>query len=262
MDPVGPNSSYIRILMILRSKLYLNQFLSCCLLLAGWFTICNMMNSGNKTFADAVRCNALIRPNTIKCLGLEFKHRRIEGDGNCLYHAIAFWVYDNENLHDRVRNEIVTYAKSRWAELGAMALLCYPQCKTVHDCTKFMSKDKEYGGQYEVVMASKLYMRPIYTYNKFSKSFIVDCPVYADHRAPILLWYDFVGAHYEVILEKNERHYEVVNRHPTEPNVTQDPNDVSLNNANCGDNASPDPNPKPKSTPSPNPNPNPTPNPK
>ena len=195
------------------------------------------MNAGKKSFADAVRCSGLIRPNIITCLGLEFKHRRIEGDGNCLYHAIAFWVYDNESLHDRVRNEIVTYAMSRWAELGAMALLCYPHCKTAHDYMKFMSKDKEYGGQFEVVMALKLYMRPIYTYNKLSKSFIADCPVYADYGAPILLWYDFAGAHYEVILEKSGRHYEVVNRLPTEPNITQDPNDVSSNNLDCSDNA-------------------------
>ena len=86
------------------SKPRLTLFILITLLL---FINLNMACLGSRTFADAVRCRDLIRPDTIDCLGLQFNHRRIGGDGNCLFRSIAFWVYDDEECHNRVRNEVV-----------------------------------------------------------------------------------------------------------------------------------------------------------
>ena len=113
-----------------------------------------MVHVGSKSFADVTRCQDLIRPHMIECLGLRFNHRRIGGDRNCLFRSVAFWVYNDENDHDRVRSEVVSYARDRWNVLGTMVKLCYPQCRSAHDYVMFMGELRVYGGQFELLAAN------------------------------------------------------------------------------------------------------------
>ena len=157
-----------------------------------------MLSRDGRSYAGIVAGNNLQSTGVIQCLGLQFIRYRIRGDGNCYFRSVAAWIYGNEEQHGRVRRELMEYARYRWAELSGMCKMCYPQCDTVNAYVAYMGKSCTYAGQFELVATSKLYNRIICTYNKNSRSFIIERPRNAGNE-PILLYYDFEGQHYEVL---------------------------------------------------------------
>ena len=61
-----------------------------------------------------------------------------------------------------------------------------------------MGKQREFGGQLEILVASEIYKRPVLIYNRSSKSFISE-NVSSSNESPFVLWYDFAAQHYEVL---------------------------------------------------------------
>ena len=66
-----------------------------------------------RSFADVVRgklWSGLRVKGSIRCLGMEFTHIGVQGDGNCFYRCLSVWLYGSEGGYNKVRRDVVSYA--------------------------------------------------------------------------------------------------------------------------------------------------------
>jgi hypothetical protein len=77
----------------------------------------------------------------------------VEGDGNCLFRAIAFQLWDDEALWYRVRAEVVEYIKIHRDHFE-----CFVEDdEPFEDYVARMSSPAEWGGNQEIFAAAQLY---------------------------------------------------------------------------------------------------------
>ena len=94
-------------------------------------------------------------------LGLELKKFSlvavdIVGDGNCLFRSISDQIYGSQGSHAEIRQEICNHIEKR-KEI-------YADFMTDSNHVQIMRKDGIYGGNLELVAASRLYKRNIHVY--------------------------------------------------------------------------------------------------
>ena len=87
-----------------------------------------------------------------------------EGDGNCGYRALALQIYENENFHYKIREDIYNYLKlneSNFSELNFQIELMFVTAK------EYIEKVKEDGfwmGDLEMSVVNKIYEATLYVY--------------------------------------------------------------------------------------------------
>lgn len=84
------------------------------------------------------------------------------GDGNCLFRAISFAIYQNQDMHSKIRTDITNMIKNNKHKFKPF--ITGPQSIDTH--VSNMSKLGTWGTQVELIAASTLYNIPIYVASK------------------------------------------------------------------------------------------------
>lgn len=100
----------------------------------------------------------------LSALPLDLKSQRrtihyIQGDGNCLFRALAHIIYGNELFHLKMRQILVEFTKNNEDILKYFVL-----SGTFSDHLEQMKNDRVWGTQVELYAAATLFMLPIYVY--------------------------------------------------------------------------------------------------
>ncbi|AXS67748.1 p87/vp80 [Cryptophlebia peltastica nucleopolyhedrovirus] len=83
---------------------------------------------------------------------------KIGADGACLFRAIALFKYGDQNMHLRVRDEIVKYVIENWDDFSNYTCDETTNCyKSIYEYEKFMSQPQTYGSTTELYAASIIY---------------------------------------------------------------------------------------------------------
>ena len=85
------------------------------------------------------------------------EHRKVQGDGNCLFRSLSLALYDTENEHVKVRREIVGNL-----EKNKELYKPYIDGENFERHIEKMARDGEWGTQAELFAASETFKRDIY----------------------------------------------------------------------------------------------------
>jgi OTU domain-containing protein 3 len=105
----------------------------------------------------------------------------IEADGNCLFRSISDQLYhDFGNNHAEIRDEICNFMEGHKDEFSLFLVLDDEDAKGEEDAADFeeyiqnMRKDGEWGGNLELVAASRMYRRNITVYSANLSAFTIE----------------------------------------------------------------------------------------
>ena len=103
------------------------------------------MAMGRRSYADACKVvpskeQALFSQKEVTIRGKHFVHEVIRGDGNCLFRSIAHLIYGNQNVHEKVRCELVDFAQMNWEKYKEILEKYYPECVASRDYRELMGK--------------------------------------------------------------------------------------------------------------------------
>lgn len=121
--------------------------------------------------------------------------KRMTGDGNCLFRAVADQVYGDAEMHDEVRSRCMDYMEKEREHYSQFV---------AEDFTEYVrrkKRDKVFGNHLEIQAISEIYNRPIEVYayghrepiNIFHKHYFTE-------YAPIRLSYHW-GNHYNSVID-------------------------------------------------------------
>ena len=85
------------------------------------------------------------------------KMHTIEGDGNCLFRCISYYIFGDENQHLKIRSLLVEFMENNPEYFSAH---CHPA--SVSDHTKRMRNNYVWGTHCEIVAAALLFKVPIF----------------------------------------------------------------------------------------------------
>ena len=90
----------------------------------------------------------------------------ITGDGNCLFRSLSYGYYGSEEEHKSIRKEIVHYVTNNWEDfVEQLSATCVEnRYISAEDYEKRMSKDGEYGTDFELAMFVNLYETKVILY--------------------------------------------------------------------------------------------------
>ena len=83
--------------------------------------------------------------------------RAIQGDGNCLFHALSTIICNNENSHQHIRRLLVAFSRHNKEHLKAF---CHPV--PIKEHINGMEKDRVWGTDLEIHAAAALWQVKIY----------------------------------------------------------------------------------------------------
>jgi hypothetical protein len=95
----------------------------------------------------------------------------IHGDGNCLFRAVSYCIYGNQNYHRELRLETIKNVVEKWSLCGQFIVgdSAYPESiQNARDYQRVMSKNGEYGGHAELHSLSNLF--PNCTFRIYSEN--------------------------------------------------------------------------------------------
>ncbi|GAB4859803.1 OVARIAN TUMOR DOMAIN-containing deubiquitinating enzyme 6 [Ancistrocladus abbreviatus] len=124
--------------------------------------------------------------------GLEVK--RMVGDGNCLFRAVADQVYGDSEAHDLTRQMCIDYMereRDHFSEFITEGFTSY--CKRKR-------RDKVYGNNVEIQALSEMYNRPIHIYSYSTEPINIFHGSYNTDLPPIRLSYHH-GNHYNSLVD-------------------------------------------------------------
>ena len=93
-----------------------------------------------------------------------FELENVEGDGNCGYRALVMQIYENENFHYKIREDIYNYLKlnaSNFAELNFQIVLMFVTAKEYIEKVK---EDDFWMGDLVMSVVNKIYEATLYVY--------------------------------------------------------------------------------------------------
>ena len=84
---------------------------------------------------------------------------KILGDGSCLFRALSYLLFGNEERHLQIRVEIVEYIMGRWEEyqMRTCDVVGNPYT-TCHDYEQAMTRRETYGSACEIQAASEIFL--------------------------------------------------------------------------------------------------------
>ena len=123
----------------------------------------------------------------------------IEGDGNCLFRSISYCYYGTAVYHANVRELLVDHVADNWSTYRSSAINDHQVYSAGAYRTK-MSQDGAWGGEVEIVAATKVYYRNFRIYTDVENYFTIEkqgvrqdiCALYYDKS------------------KENQEHYSVV----------------------------------------------------
>ena len=129
------------------------------------------------------------------CEDLGYVRRRIVGDGNCLFRCLAERVLGDEDLHGRVRNEIVDAVSRDPSKVrGFLEESFEAYCHR-------MRLDAVWGGELELRTAAVLYERNIIVYSLMHPPICIESRSGIDDMIPVLY---FNQCHYDLLYTVEE----------------------------------------------------------
>uniref|UniRef100_A0A7S1FUY1 OTU domain-containing protein n=1 Tax=Corethron hystrix TaxID=216773 RepID=A0A7S1FUY1_9STRA len=146
----------------------------------------NRLSEGNASIDDSqFRSEILMSSKSI---------REMAADGNCLFRALSDQLFfDWGRLHDQVRSDVMDYIEESPDEFK---FFLYSEDddddddedidEIFRDYVKSMREDAEWGGDVEIVAASRLYRRDITVYSPFG-ALNITCTDEKKNDCPILL---------------------------------------------------------------------------
>lgn len=81
----------------------------------------------------------------------------VEGDGNCLMRCLAVFVYKNENMHIKVRSDIVEYLNKHKNDYIDIEFDTEDGKKNINEYIKYISNLYVWGGELEKYAAQAIY---------------------------------------------------------------------------------------------------------
>ncbi|XP_076636321.1 uncharacterized protein LOC143349165 isoform X2 [Colletes latitarsis] len=103
----------------------------------------------------------------LRCAEGTFRVHNIYGDGNCMFRAISYILWRNEDEHRYLRSMVVRHIKENWYEYGAfvMAEWSIPERKTYCD---YMSTVGTFASELECTVATKIYYMNLSIYREIN----------------------------------------------------------------------------------------------
>jgi len=92
-----------------------------------------------------------------------FRIYHVDGDGNCLFRAIAFFIYGSVDQHERARAEIVEQVMTHW---GAYTASMPNELNDPLSYAQRLLGINDYGDHVEITAAEVLYNRPFYVWDQ------------------------------------------------------------------------------------------------
>ena len=140
----------------------------------------------------------------------------IAGDGNCLFRAIAFFIYGTVDAHDRTRLEIVDEVLQNWVQYAEAVR--HIDAGPVEYRQRLLGR-QDYGDYVEIIAAEKLYNRPIFVWDQANAnlSYTPSHGFFENDRNPdalaaegfpigaVLLAHNEAGQHYSIVLHPDHK---------------------------------------------------------
>eukprot|EP00762_Andalucia_godoyi_P000085 ANDGO_02302.mRNA.1 hypothetical protein len=106
-----------------------------------------------------------------KLFDLKLKVRDVVGDGNCLFRSISFWYCGSENMHEEVRQRVCEFMNLQqdWFSL----FVENDETWVSYICR--MEKEGTWGGNLELVAASRLYKVHIVVHQTSGPALSIEC---------------------------------------------------------------------------------------
>ncbi|KAL6075284.1 OTU domain-containing protein [Balamuthia mandrillaris] len=123
--------------------------------------------------------------------------RRMKGDGNCLFRAVADQVYGDQEMHDIIRKNCMDFMQGESAHYSQFI------AENFDDYIRRKRQDKEYGNNIELQALTELFNRPIqlYAYGH-EKPLNIFHGTYTTDNPPLRLSYHH-GNHYNSVVDPN-----------------------------------------------------------
>lgn len=96
---------------------------------------------------------------------------KIVPDGNCLFRALSYGFFNNQEKHKKVRESIVRYVIKNWSEYVGFIVGDESHSeliKSSSDYYRYMSKNGIHAGDVELTAAAKIYKIRFFVYRSDS----------------------------------------------------------------------------------------------
>lgn len=138
-----------------------------------------------------------------------FNVREIIADGNCLFRALSFCLYQTEDNHSDVRNKIVRHVVGNWScyEPFIIGDVSYGSLvSNESDYSSVMTKNGTYGSHVELVAATKIFNVFITIMHSHDSS-VTEIGLNTRNKIKVNLLYEGNGydGHYSVLLKKGSK---------------------------------------------------------
>ncbi|XP_012061176.1 PREDICTED: uncharacterized protein LOC105624420 [Atta cephalotes] len=101
----------------------------------------------------------------LRCNEGTFRVRKIYGDGNCMFRAISYILWRNEEEHQSLRAMVVQHIKDNWREYGPFVIAEW----NISDCQEYydyMSLIGTFASELECTVATKLHRMNLSIYRE------------------------------------------------------------------------------------------------
>ena len=132
------------------------------------------------------------------CDELGYVRRRIPADGNCLFRCLAERILGEQDLHIRVRNEIVDEVSKDPERVAAFLE------EDFETYASRMRLDATWGGELELRTAARLYSKFIVVYSAIYPPVFIGQLLESDNTLPLFY---FHGNHYDLLYTVEEMNY-------------------------------------------------------
>lgn len=100
----------------------------------------------------------------------KLKHKKVKGDGNCLFRSLSYALYYNEDQHVDLRNQVVKFTLNNWSQFKDQLNILHSQFnrlfETKESYKEYMGENGKYGTDFEIAMFSILYETSVVVFFK------------------------------------------------------------------------------------------------
>ena len=126
---------------------------------------------------------------------------RVDADGNCLFRSIAHQLWEDETLHHRCRQEIMSYIEGEKEHFS----LFMEDDEVFEDYVERLRTNGEWGGNQEIFAAARLYNVDVSIYSEDVPKMVLQCDDATNRTKVRQLYLSFHGeVHYNSLTSAEE----------------------------------------------------------
>ncbi|KAI4492065.1 hypothetical protein M0802_010073, partial [Mischocyttarus mexicanus] len=140
----------------------------------------------------------------LRCKNSTFHVHKIYGDGNCMFRALSYILWKNEEKHQYLRNTVATHIKNNWHEYGPFVIAEW-NISNSEEYYEHMRMVGTFASELECTVATKLYNMNLAIYREIEGSDELERVFYSHinhywETARLLFTGHSDSGHYDILL--------------------------------------------------------------